>query len=859
MIAVVSIGVHVASSDTDVRDGSYALAVVGAAIVAALASRRSAPGSTARLVAISLVFSAIADVIWQLFVWTRGAGPDVSVADAVWLGSYAAIALALLRMPSGRRRLDRDGAVDIAVVTIVALLVLWELAIEEIVADDTVPALVRVVWALYPAFDAVLLALIVRAASSRRVHGRSALLLGAGATCWLVSDLGWAVLTEGEQLATWLNVGWMAGALLLAGATATRPDRRPSSLPRPAGARRSGIVVALVPLLVPGGVALVADARGDVANPVLLWVVTLVLLALAFSRWSNLVAAESAAREAVASQQRYAQLVAMNSSDAVAVLDERGRILHDSPLLAALVGCEGGTTRQVEAGTYVSLLDAEAARDVFERALALPGRTFEAELRVRHHAGRELWLATRMVNLLADPDVRGVVVNLHDITDRKAAEQELAHLAFHDGLTGLANRALFRDRVDHALRRRERNDADIAVVFLDLDGFKTVNDSLGHGAGDHLLTEVASRLIGTVRGGDTVARLGGDEFAVLVEESSDPLAEATALAERILGSLSTPIDLDGRAVTVSTSLGIATSDEGATVTSLLRDADVAMYRAKATGGARWTIYRPEMRDSAVERLSLGNDLSRALGDQQLMLHYQPVVDLRTEAIVGFEALLRWNHPTEGSIPPDRFIPLAEDSGLIVPIGRWVLQEACRTAAEWVRSSTAHAGLTMAVNVSARQLASPDLLTHVEEALAAADLDPGHLVLEMTETALIKDVDAAAEALAALRALGVRLAIDDFGTGFSSLSYLRQFPVDILKIDRSFTATITGAPRAPALVRGLLALARELGLETIAEGIELPSQRDHLRRERCDLAQGYLFSPAVDVGTATALLGGGGGR
>jgi diguanylate cyclase (GGDEF)-like protein/PAS domain S-box-containing protein len=770
------------------------------------------------------------------------------------------MAIALVRAPTERRRLDRDGAVDIAVVSIVAMLLLWELAIEEIVADDTVPAHVRFVWALYPAFDAVLLALVVRALSSQRLHGRSALLLAAGAACWLASDFGWALLPEEDQLATWLNVGWMAGAVLLAGSTIARTDRRtPGREMPPTGARRSGIVIALAPLLVPGGVAVIADLRGDATSPLLLWGVTLVLLALAFSRWSTLLAAETAARETVASQRRYAQLVAMNSSDAVAVLDRSGRILHDSPLLAALVGREGDSTSQVDAAAYVSLLDVDAARDVFERSLALPGRTFETELRVRHHADRELWLATRIVNLLDDPDVGGVVVNLHDITDRKAAEKELAHLAFHDGLTGLANRALFRDRVDHALRRRPRSGADIAVVFLDLDGFKDVNDSLGHGAGDQLLTEVAARLTRVVRSGDTVARLGGDEFAILVEEPSDHLAEATGLAERILGSLASPIELDGRTVTVSTSIGIARSDDAATVTSLLRDADVAMYRAKATGGARWTLYQPEMRESAIERLSLGNDLAHALTDDQLSVHYQPVVDLATEQIVGFEALLRWHHPTDGSIPPDRFIPLAEESGLIVPIGRWVLDEACRTAAAWVRSSPERAGLTIAVNVSARQLAAPDLVTDVQQALSASGLDPDHLVLEMTETALISDVDVAADALAALRSLGVRLAIDDFGTGYSSLGYLRQFPVDILKIDRSFTATITTDPRAPALIRGLLALARELGLETVAEGIELTAQLDHLREERCDMAQGYLFSPAVDVEAATALLDGGRGR
>jgi diguanylate cyclase (GGDEF)-like protein len=462
-----------------------------------------------------------------------------------------------------------------------------------------------------------------------------------------------------------------------------------------------------------------------------------------------------------------------------------------------------------------------------------------------------MWLSTRVVNLLDEPDVRGIVVNLHDITDRKLAEEELAHQAFHDSLTGLANRALFRDRVEHALHRRARTGSEPAVVYFDLDGFKNVNDGLGHECGDGLLREVASRLQGVVRSGDTVARLGGDEFAVLVEESSHVLVEAEAVAERVLRALTVPMTLGDHDVTVSASIGIATSDAESTATSLLRDADVAMYQAKTTGRARWVVYEPNMRAAAVQRALIENALTHALEREQFKLVYQPVVELETNRIVGFEALLRWEHPELGAVMPDQFIPIAEDNGMIIPIGRWVLQTACRTAAGWLVD---HPGqLTMAVNLSARQLASSELFHHVQDALDAAGLDSSALVLEMTETALVHDPTLAAARLHQLRTLGVRLAIDDFGTGYSSLSYLRQFPVDILKIDRSFINTITDRDRVPAIVRGLLELARTLGLETIAEGIETDAQLGQLRDQHCELGQGYLFARPLPLEQAEALL------
>ena len=455
------------------------------------------------------------------------------------------------------------------------------------------------------------------------------------------------------------------------------------------------------------------------------------------------------------------------------------------------------------------------------------------------------------VDLSADPDVGGVVVSVYDMTRRKLAEQELAHQAFHDSLTGLPNRRLFLDRAEQALRRAGRTATPPVALCLDLDGFKDVNDSLGHQAGDGLLRVVANRLLGVVRAGDTVARLGGDEFAVLLDATGTTRADAEDLAERVLAVLAEPMDLDGSTVTVGTSIGVVVADPEATPETLLRDGDIAMYRAKAAGRRQWICFVPGMRDAELGRIELERELTGALDGGQLSLVYQPVVDLRTEAVTGFEALLRWHSPTLGPIGPDRFVPVAEASGLIGPIGRWVLAEAARTASGWQREHGEQ--LTMAVNVSARQLADPGFLADVRAVLADSGVAPGSLVLEITETALVTDATTVGARLAELRAMGVRIALDDFGTGYSSLSWLRTFPVDVLKIDRSFVQLLSGSGQDAAIVIGLVQLAHSLDLEVVAEGVELADQRDRLRAEGCDLAQGYLFARPLTPADAEAHL------
>jgi diguanylate cyclase (GGDEF)-like protein len=430
---------------------------------------------------------------------------------------------------------------------------------------------------------------------------------------------------------------------------------------------------------------------------------------------------------------------------------------------------------------------------------------------------------------------------------------ELRYQALHDSLTGLPNRALFTDRVEQAIARAQRSQAPLAVMFLDLDNFKAVNDTYGHQAGDRLLKAVGARLKTALRDTDTVARFGGDEFVALVESDFLELG-VEAVAERIQAVLAEPVTLDEAGkITVRShaSIGIAVGSR-ASAEDLLRDADVALYEAKAAGKDCFITFQPEMQRAVVDRLELEMDLREALADRQLFLVYQPTVDLHTQEITGVEALLRWQHPTRGLVTPDVFIPIAEDSGLIVPIGRWVLQQACHQGADWARAGRP---LRLAVNVSARQLdAQHDFVADVAELLAESGLPADLLTLEITETMLMRDAGHSTARLGALKELGVKVAIDDFGTGYCSLAYLQQFPVDALKIDRSFISSLDSTPEALALVHTLVQLGKTLGLETYAEGIEEHSQLEQLKSESCDSGQGYLFARPMSLQALDELIG-----
>lgn len=438
--------------------------------------------------------------------------------------------------------------------------------------------------------------------------------------------------------------------------------------------------------------------------------------------------------------------------------------------------------------------------------------------------------------------------------DLLSAQGQLSHRALHDALTELPNRALVLDRAAQLLARARRLDTPIVALYLDVDGFKHVNDSFGHAAGDELLKVVAARLQGVVRESDTVGRMGGDEFVVLLDPSSTNVSPEL-VAERITTVLRQPIDLEdagGRPVFVTASIGIATG-QNTTADDLLRNADLALYEAKAAGKDRFVAFELQMQTAVEDRLLLELDLRDAIDTEALFLVYQPTFDLRTETVSGVEALIRWRHPSRGLIAPDAFIPLAEQVGLILPIGRWVLHQACTQAAIWHGRGQR---IGMSVNISARQLDEDDIVEDVRAALEDSGLDPGSLTLEITETTLMRDADATARRLHALKALGIRIAIDDFGTGYSSLAYLRQFPVDALKIDRSFISGVAGAAgtdQSAALIHTLIQLGKSMQIETLGEGIEEQSQLRQLQREQCDSGQGFLLARPLELEAMEAFL------
>jgi diguanylate cyclase (GGDEF)-like protein/PAS domain S-box-containing protein len=561
---------------------------------------------------------------------------------------------------------------------------------------------------------------------------------------------------------------------------------------------------------------------------------------------------QRARRDALALSERRFRSLVHNASDAIVVLDDDHRVLHATQAIHPIAGRDADELVGTEISTLVPVDEQRALRAALAALYAGNGKGEPTRWSVRRPDGELVYVESLATDLRDDPAVGAVVVNLRDITERRRMEQDLRHQAFHDALTGLPNRALFEDRLGQALARRRRAGVGVGLLLVDVDDFKAINDRLGHGTGDQVLQRIAACLDGERRAADTAARLGGDEFAVLVEDVADR-AQLEAIASRLLASLRALGDAGDDEVALSVSVGaVLAHGDDASGESLLRDGDIALYAAKTAGKRQVKLFEPEMLDAERRRLRVRHDLAGAVARAELEVHYQPLFALGDDRLTGFEALVRWRHTELGLISPADFIPMAEETGDIVPIGRHVLERACADLAEWTRAGLAE-DVTIGVNVSARQFGTEGFVADVLDVLGLHAVAPERLVIELTETALVVDVPATRERLAELRAAGVRIAVDDFGTGYSSLSYLRDLQLDVVKIDRSFVARVDERGQDATLVRSIIELGHALGLRMVAEGIERTAQLRLLTEAQCDVGQGFLFARPAPADVTTSML------
>jgi diguanylate cyclase (GGDEF)-like protein/PAS domain S-box-containing protein len=807
------------------------LVTVSAAAAVIVGQRLHAPAGRAawRLLTAGVVCSAVPGLLGRI------------LAPLYLVGEVLIVAALVLLLRRRHARMDRATIIDASIITLGFAAITWLYLLGPTATAARVNDIAAVWSAITTAVDIALVAVASALMLGAARRGPAARLLA----CSMLALIG------GHLLFMWMSVhaggealpgavAWIAFSGLL-GVAALHPSMRLLSEPAEragAGLTRGRLGLFAATSMVAPGVA-IAQAVVDDSGHVLISVVSGVIFLLVLLRVAELVRErEALAGEAlrVRFEARLGALV-RNADEMVSIVDADGSIGYNSPATLRLLGLTEEQGRGMGWSDHLHPDDREAVGR-FLGALA-PGASGQVSCRVRAADGEWRDIESRATNLTGDGAVDGIVLNARDVTERKALERRLLHQASHDMLTGLPNRMLLRDRVEQALARRRRTGATLAVIFLDLDDFKNVNDSLGHAAGDAVLQEVARRLDDCIRGCDTATRLGGDEFAVLVDDLGEE-SQAVAVAERILAALREPVRIAERSVEPTGSLGIAFAADGRdTADELLRDADAAMYLAKDRGKGAYAIFEPAMHAAAVARLELKADLQQAIAADEITLDYQPVVDLRTGEIRAYESLARWTHPVRGAISPAEFIPLAEETGLVVPLGRALLHRACRQAAVFHEACRVGAPLRVSVNVSARQLASDDLVGDVREAVLSAGIRPCDLILELTESAIMKDLDLAAARLEELRAFGVGLAVDDFGTGYSSLNSIRSFPVDRLKIDRSFVVGLQD-PRTRALTEMIVELGGLLEMMVVAEGIETAAQMHAVLDLGCMFAQGYLL-------------------
>jgi diguanylate cyclase (GGDEF)-like protein/PAS domain S-box-containing protein len=834
-----------------------------AAILAAAASRRAT--ATSRRGWESLSAAAIVWALGALAGTIENGGAQLGPLRAGAAIAAAALALAgVLRLHGApaRRWGQARTVVDGLIVAGSALLIGWTLGLGDVYAQAAGDDRLTVVTTLA---DLTLAACLLVMLTRCRPAARARLgLVGGGFAALALADAGLAYIAIGGSVGALalLCAGWPAGWLLV-GAAARREAVDDSQL-EPGLPGHASVFVPSIPFGLAVIAAAIAVAGGD-EGFVIVDAAALIVLVVArqvfallenISYWQRLEAKIEARTEDVRRSEALFRSVVQNSSDLITVLSPQGEVQYQSPSLRTIFGYDPHDLDGVDPIAMIHPDDApavvEAARDLSTRS----GGTRWAEYRVRHKDGSWRHVEALGSNLTNDPQIGAYVLNTRDISDRKQLEEQLTHGVLRDPLTGLANRALFADRVGQALRRAARDKGICAVLFCDLDDFKRVNDRFGHAAGDELLCAVARRLIDCVRPGDTVARFGGDEFAILLEQLTE-VVEAARVAERIQAGLAEPFAVADRDVIARASIGVSTTAAaGDSVSQLLHTADVAMYTAKEQGKGLYEVYGPSMHATLTERLDLERDFREAVENEHFELRYQPIISLKTGRIRGLEALVRWRHPRRGILEPASFIQLAEDTGLIVPIGREVLRQACAQARSWQQRFRLAPPVTMAVNVSARQLTDPGLIDDVITALTESGLPPSLLVLELTESVLVDENEATASRLRELRAHGVQIAIDDFGTGYASLSYLRRLPIDILKVDRVFVREIVPGSSGAAFAEAIVAMGRSLGLTPVAEGIETAEQAGELTRMGCDLAQGYRFAPPQDPDRIAELLAAG---
>ncbi|HEX7521988.1 MAG TPA: EAL domain-containing protein [Acidimicrobiia bacterium] len=556
--------------------------------------------------------------------------------------------------------------------------------------------------------------------------------------------------------------------------------------------------------------------------------------------YRSTVGKERAELEVRQSEERFRALVT-NASDIIIVFQDPGTATYVSPAFERVMGLvpEADFFRS---GNSIHPDDIDRTTAFFAEVLATPGEPIWTEARLRDVNGDWHWFEVGMTNRHADPNVEGIVANLRDVTERKLFEEQLSYQAYHDSLTGLPNRAAFLQRLETAIGGERDEDTSIAVLFLDVDRFKLVNDSLGHEVGDRLLIEVADRLRSSLRPGDTVARFGGDEFTILLTGLYEPDA-AVRVAERILDQLRAPVAVGSRELFITSSIGIVFTSDPEHAGDLLREADLAMYLAKEKGRARWELFDKKSAPAVVERLELEGDLWRAVDEGELVVHFQPEVSLDGGEVVAVEALVRWNHPERGMLLPASFIPFAEESSLILAVDRFVLRRSCLQAKEWQSRADAPP-LRVSINLSPRFVRQMDAGDDIMSIVRETGVDPHNIQLEITERTALTDEQRTVETLNALREYGIKVAIDDFGTGYSSLSYLKRFPIDTLKLDKSFVDGICSLETDAAIVEAVITMGHALGMRITAEGVERPEQAARLRQLGCDTAQGFLFAHAL---------------